>query len=315
MGFDVVIVLATSTDLYVLQPLDHGNGNLAVARLVRLFRMARIVRLVRVLRFAVYLSHLRVMMGVLLSCARPLFYSMLILGVLIVGSSIFVAQSLETFILGDADLNLRLWLFDHYGSAGRASYTMFEVTFSGSWPGLTRPLVEHVSAGFSIFWVIYQIAVSFAVLRIIGAVFLNETIKAQETDAEMMCLTKLKEKEEFAEKLQQVFIAADISADGRLSFDELQHVFEDPNVLMWLDVLELEKHDVWALFKLLDDDNDGSVSYEEFLEGAIRMKGNARAVDAIFLMHDQNKIKNMLHSMNKMISRLLEGGTSRNRWE
>jgi len=74
-------------------------------------------------------------------------------------------------------------------------------------------------------------------------------------------------------------------------------------------VLELEQHEVWALFKLLDDNKDGTVSYDEFLGGAVRMKGAARAVDSILIMHEQNNVKRMLRTINEKISQVGKRGT------
>ena len=34
---------------------------------------------------------------------------------------------------------------EYYGTALKATYSVFEATFSGSWPLLARPLIEHVS--------------------------------------------------------------------------------------------------------------------------------------------------------------------------
>merc|ERR1711948_236408 len=103
-------------------------------------------------------------------------------------------------------------------------------------------------------------------------------------------MNKLKEKEAFTAKLRDFFNAADTSGDGRLTVDELQDMLDDPGVVAWLKALELEVFEVVGLFKLLDDNGDGTVSYEEFLGGAVRLKGNARAIDSILIMHEQHKI-------------------------
>merc|ERR1712217_972070 len=104
-----------------------------------------------------------------------------------------------------------------------------------------------------------------------------------------MVMNKLKEKEHFASKLREFFAAADTSGDGVLSLDELQEMLNDPEVVEWLKILELEIYEVMSLFELLDNDENGTVSYEEFVRGAMRLKGNARAIDSILIMHEQHK--------------------------
>lgn len=304
---DVVIVVATSVDAYILTPFSLGQGqNLGVGRLARVFRLARILRVLRIVRMARHLTQLRILSSVLEKCHSPLVWALLVLGIIIVGSGILMTQILTDFVVdGDADYNTRLWVFKYYGDAAKASYSMFEATFSGSWPNLARPLIETVSPWFVVVWIFYQVVVTFAVLRIIGAIFLSETIRAANTDAEAEILVKLKEKEVFADKLRKFFHAADTSGDGALSLEELQLAISEPGVEAWLRALELEIYEVMALFNLLDDNDDGTVSCEEFLGGAVRLKGNARAIDSILIMHEQNKISRRLDEMERAMKQLV----------
>eukprot|EP00747_Dinoflagellata_sp_TGD_P089293 gnl/TRDRNA2_/TRDRNA2_164269_c0_seq3.p1 gnl/TRDRNA2_/TRDRNA2_164269_c0~~gnl/TRDRNA2_/TRDRNA2_164269_c0_seq3.p1 ORF type:complete len:714 (+),score=113.62 gnl/TRDRNA2_/TRDRNA2_164269_c0_seq3:70-2211(+) len=305
--FDFIIVMATSIDAYFIQPLELGSGeNLSVARLVRIMRLMRIVRVVRILRFAKNLSQLRVLTKTLESSSSALFWSMMLLAVIIIGGGIFLAQICNDFIDDEqVDWDIRLWVFRYYGTAATATYTLFEATFSGSWPNYARPMVEDMHAAFSIFWVLYNVIISFAVLRVIGAIFLNETIRAANNDAEMMVMNKLKEKEIFTEKLRAFFKAADTSGDGLMDADEFQAMLDDPHVITWLQVVELEIYEVMALFRLLDDNGDGAVSFEEFLGGAMRLKGNARAIDSIAIMHEQTKLRNMVTVSKDMTAKLV----------
>ena len=71
----------------------------------------------------------------------------------------------------------------------------------------------------------------------------------------------MKEKEAFSQKVYQFFTAADSSGDGRLSYEELEAALQEPGVEAWLKALELEIHEAYTLFNLLDDDHDGEVSY------------------------------------------------------
>ena len=67
--FDLLVVIATSIDVYVLQPFDAGYAqNFAVGRLTRIFRLMRIFRVLRVMRFAKNLQQLRLLGDVLSKC-------------------------------------------------------------------------------------------------------------------------------------------------------------------------------------------------------------------------------------------------------
>ena len=49
----------------------------------------------------------------------------------------------------------------------------------------------------------------------------------------------------------------------------------------------MEVWDAWSFFKLLDEDAGGAVEIEEFLQGCLRLRGQARATDVVRLVHDQ----------------------------
>merc|ERR1712113_684769 len=57
--------------------------------------------------------------------------------------------------------------------------------------------------------------------------------------------------------------------------------------------LELDAYEVSALFEMLSEE-DGVADYEEFLSGAMRMKGSARTIDAVRIMHEQVWLKRQL---------------------
>jgi hypothetical protein len=109
-------------------------------------------------------------------------------------------------------------------------------------------------------------------------------------------MNKMKEKEKIVSKLRHFFAEVDTSGDGMIDKEEFEEVLEDMRMQAWLHVLELEVYEVTALFNLLDD-GDGAISCEEFIGGAMRLKGNARAIDAITLMHEQHLIKHEIHKV------------------
>ena len=81
---------------------------------------------------------------------------------------------------------MRLWAWTHYGTFYRAMYTMYEVTLAGCWPSYVRPLLENVSHWYAAFFVIYVAVVVFAVIRVITAIFLKDSMDAVSSDADMI---------------------------------------------------------------------------------------------------------------------------------
>jgi len=292
---DATVVIIAGCDTFIFSQLSDTNGEgLIVTRMIRYVKLVRTLRFVRAMK----LCHpLRVLIKTIASSLASLFWSMVILCAFMMMGAIFTCQTLQDFILDDgADMGHRLWVERYYGSAGKALWTMFEITFSGSGPVLVRPLVENVSVWYAIFFALYIAGVVFAVIRIITALFLKDTLAVAANDADMMVQTKMKEKAQFAAKLEEVFLEADDSGDGMVSWEEFRELLKNPKAREILTSLEFEIHEVESMFTLLDD-GDGRVSFDEFLGGVIRLKGQARSQDVLALLHDNKKILAMIHNL------------------
>ena len=70
----------------------------------------------------------------------------------------------------------------------------------GNWPTNSRPVLEKVSHAYVIFFVLYITVIAFAVIRVISAVFLKDTLDAAQNDAEHMVVDRLRKKAEYVEK-------------------------------------------------------------------------------------------------------------------
>merc|ERR1711972_467722 len=118
----------------------------------------------------------------------------------------------------------------------------------------------------------------------------------------MMVHERLKQEEAYVRKLEGVFRAVDASGDGRLNIEEFECIVENAMVKTWLQVLELEVHDAQALFRLLDN-GDGEITYEEFLTGVLRLKGQARTMDVVSIMHSTDRtLEAVRHIQSQMNS-------------
>ena len=87
-------------------------------------------------------------------------------------------------------------------------------TVAGNWPTNARPVLEKVNQSFVIFYVLYITIIVFAVIRVISATFLKDTLDAAQNDAENLVVERLRKKAQYVKKLEEVFMAIDQSGDG-----------------------------------------------------------------------------------------------------
>ncbi|CAJ1342233.1 unnamed protein product [Effrenium voratum] len=224
---------------------------------------------------------------------------------------LFIIRLMD-FVTDDANpMEDRVWIWTYYGTAYRSMYTMYEITFAGNWPTRARPVLETVDHSYAIFYLVYITFIVFAVIRVITAVFLRETLEAANNDAELMVQERMRQKKRYIKKLEGIFEAMDDSGDGVLSEDEMTTLLMDPCVQAYLQSLDLDLAEGEALFQLLQN-GEGKVTYEDFIDGVLRCKGPARAIDQISLQCDVNLLND---SLRQLTTALEDGNVIRRRKE
>jgi len=78
--------------------------------------------------------------------------------------------------------------------------------------------------------------------------------------------------------MRGLFAHADRDGNGALSLEEFQKITKDPIVGSWLGSMSIDVADADLVFSLLDD-GDGSLTADELVREAARLKGPAKNVD------------------------------------
>lgn len=302
--FDLALVTVGVLDLLVFVPLsDTGEPqNIVVMRLVRVVKSLRAIRMVRTLRLFRGLN----LLVKACQCFLPsLGWSMVLLVVFMSMGTLVMGNLLRDFITDkDANMDDRLWIYSRYGTAYHAMYTLYEITFAGNWPTNARPVLEKVNHSFVIFYVIYITIIVFAVIRVISATFLKDTLDAAQNDAENLVVERLRKKAQYVKKLEEVFMAIDHSGDGMISEERLANILSNPKAVAYFQTLDVDVTESAALFHLIDN-GDGEVTLDEFIEGIMRCKGPARAIDQVAM---RAMIQQMDQKLSKLTKRLVESG-------
>lgn len=280
---DVFVVVLNSFSLY---SGGEGMSNFVVARFLRVTKMSRVFRL---MRKAYAASELRVLIKSLMSSVRSLVWSFMLLALIILAAGIFMTQLMGLYLESCVpDDEICVWSYEHYGSASRACWTMFRATMSGGWQNYADTMINDISGTYVLFWIPYVVTVWFAVIRILTAIFLKQTMEVASADQEMMIAAKIKKKKRYADKLGVFFRSADRNGDAHITFEEFQTYMEDPLAYAFMQALEIDTQEIKGLFEMLDN-GDGAISFDEFLGGAVRLKGAATSIDQVSILHTQDK--------------------------
>jgi len=286
--FDAFIVLTSFVD-YFFKFVMSGSGG-ANVNFLRMARLIKLVKLFRAFKAAAVFSELRILIKTLLTSMMALTWSVVLLSFIMLFSGLVMAQLTTGFIHDEGqELEIRTWVFEHYGSGSRAVYTLFEATLSGGWPNYARNLIENVSFYYAFFWILYVLIVVFAVMRVVSALFLQNTLKMANADDELMHMDKMKKKEAYIAKLKDFLASADKDGNGNMDQRELKQVLHRPDIQQWLDIIGLESHEVMGLFHVLDDGH-GEITHVELLNGMMKLSNGVRAIDSVLLQRDMGRL-------------------------
>jgi hypothetical protein len=302
--FDVIIILSAWAEIIDLLDFDPS-----VLRLMRLLRLGRVLKMMRVFHMfdALFLliRSLKASMGVL-------FWSFTLLLFLQISSGMLIMQFVQPYITDASRPEAqRLEAFMYFGTFTKTMITMFEVTFA-NWVPACRSLMETIHEGFAAIFIVYRCMVAFAVIKVIAAVFLTETTRIVQGDSEMQIRRKNKFIHQQKTLVRAIFEEMDSSGDGMLTIIELQQALQDPVLNTWASTLELTFDDLANMFDIIDD-GDGKVSIDEFLEGALHMKGAARGSDMAMVVKYARRIDRGVLAMRRNLCTLegaIDGGDS-----
>jgi len=294
---DAVIVLVSSVDSWVLTPLGKdGMENAAILRLVRLVRLSKVFRVVRVLKT---FKSLRVLVSAMAASIGALAWSMTLLFILELMGAIFLAQVLRPFIEEpDRSLESRQWLWDRFGTWVRAMLTVFEITMAPGGFIQYRRVAEEVHPLFALFFVAYVCVVTFAMVRVITAMFLKATLSASDQDEASLATDRANAREAYAQRLRSAL--QEDPVEDSIGQEDLRKLLSMNRMKEWLEEVGLTQPEAERLFLALEHGH-GAGSFSEFVAALQRMRGPPRAADSIVCLYESRWILKRLSYIEEVL--------------
>jgi Ca2+-binding EF-hand superfamily protein len=223
--------------------------------------------------------------------------------------SIFLTSNVTTFLYStletiDGDKGAER-LRKGFGSLPRAVYTLFvSVTGGVSWQEISDLLfeIDWLNGVLFCFYIFFTV---FGMLNIITGIFLDASMQAAQNDENEVITEQLHAADSTIKELRKLFIGMS-DADEQVSYETFCNELSNPRLRAHLSALGIEPAEAEGLFKLLDLDNSGTVSVEEFLYGCMRMKGHAKALDMQTLLYENKRMLDMLDQQFQSQNRFAE---------
>lgn len=299
---DLLVSVTSVAEIVVYYAIDLPVNSV----FFRLLRIGKLARAIRMFSMTSVLASLQLLIKCLASSRDMLFWSFCLL-TLVQGVACLIVSTLCRDFVEDPTYTLpvREEVYQYYGTFTRSFLTMFEIMFA-NWGPPCRVLVDNVSEWFSAFFLFYRCVPGFAVLNVVNAVFVQQTMKTASSDEDLAFKQKQKDMATYTKKVKKLFSTIDYSGDGSINLEEFSKLVKSPKLQFWMSQLELEYHDLLSLFEFLDN-GDGEITLMEFIDGAVRLRGNAKALD---VWRMETKLEVLMQEVLKVLNPVELGETS-----
>jgi hypothetical protein len=299
--FDTTVVAISIVEEIIGQMSTSTAG----LRLVRVMRLVRLARFIRVMHF---FRELRAMVWGIMHSIMSLVWVVFLLIFIMFFFSCYLTQAVTDEFMQDAmpstvteeDKHI---LRTSFGGLMDTMYSLYlSITGGQDWSFFSDPLFK-LSTWLGLVYCFYIAFAVFAVLNVVTGVFVENAMKSTELDTDMMIVEENTKRIRITQALKACFHGADTDRSGTIEWEEFQQHFKDPAVQAYFRQLglDLDGPGVQGIWELLDFDQNGSLSIDEMVGGAVCLKGPASCLDLAREGHDlRTNIAALFEGLEKM---------------
>eukprot|EP00929_Paragymnodinium_shiwhaense_P117455 TRINITY_DN8805_c0_g3_i1.p1 TRINITY_DN8805_c0_g3~~TRINITY_DN8805_c0_g3_i1.p1 ORF type:complete len:676 (+),score=125.28 TRINITY_DN8805_c0_g3_i1:51-2078(+) len=278
---------------------------------VRMTRMCRMLRLVRVTKLLAGLKELRLLVQLVATCGKTMFWSFL-LSLLVMSMWALLAVELVHPVaqrLAERGTWADCARCDRaFESVMASNLTFWQTILAGdSWGLLALPIMEEEPSTAIVFCGCL-LSLTYGIMQLITAVVVDSVAMSRQQDVNSLAdeMTQLERAEK--EQLTKMFEQIDVDANGYMTLQEL--IFGATRIKPfqdWLRVTDVDSHDLNRLFKLLDLDDDGQVSLVDFIHTLYRLKHGEINTTAKLTKHSVESLEKVSEELVQEYSALKNG--------
>mmetsp|Transcript_88174 Transcript_88174/g.222541 ORF Transcript_88174/g.222541 Transcript_88174/m.222541 type:complete len:572 (+) Transcript_88174:113-1828(+) len=276
---DFAIVVTSILDTFILQPLGSGGS----ARFVSMLRFVRLLRLVRLVRLFKIFKELWLVANGLINAMKTLLWVCVMIFIVC-----YIAGIFTTLMIGHNDHlydpYFRSSGWDHeifFATVPRSVFTLFQVVTLDQWSdGVARHVIKN-QPGMIAFFLVLICIVTFGLLNIIVGVVVENALSTAAKDQNKIKKAKDRDRQMVFNQLREIFEDADLDNSGTLTYEEVEVAISKPEIYNKLRMIDFPVDDPQQIFALLDYDDSGELTIDEFITGCLRMKGTAKSKDLL----------------------------------
>jgi len=277
--FDMVLVAQCLYEQVVsaIGKVGSGGGNMSFLRALRLLKMAKMLRMIRLVRS---MRELRILLYAILGSMQSMIWSLLFLILVLYGFAIIFTQACSQYVSDSGTASDTLHEIEQYWSSlTDAMNTLWQASSGGvNWGEVVRPFLRSGDVlTYSVFC-FYMVFFMFVIMNTVTSLFVESCLDHANKDTQAVIQAQLERKAQYVNTLRALFSEMDTDGDSFVSLQEFQCCLENPHLLAFVGSLGIEVSDAECCFKLLSG-SGLNVDVDTFVEGCIKMKGDAQSID------------------------------------
>ena len=193
------------------------------------------------------------------------------------------------------ELNLQGEDAEYFGSIVSSMFSLFQVTTMDSWPDIAAPLL-HRSLWWRMFFVIFIAFSAWTMISLVTAVVSDNVIQATQDRKEKQKEAQERRRKEFVDFLKICFVNADADGNQVLDKEEFGTLIKDEQVVAKMEDLgvTLPLQELEKAFEMLDVDEDGELSIDEFTAGLSQLQESLNTKHVVSLDYALQRISTQL---------------------
>lgn len=311
--FDAFLVVTALYETIADLARDSGSNAGSVFMVLRLLRLLKLLRLVRLMRA---FAELRVMLLCIVGSARTLFWTVLMLGLIMYLFGLCFIEALSSALAtGNVSEETRNDIAEHWGSVTLAMVTLFEAISGGNdWANLAKPL-KSAGTHYYLLFIFYIAFLTISVLNVLTGIFVDAAMAVMTIGDDELC-----KDDEHGNSSANLNAALMLSGeDGRgedgfetvppeeacITWEAFAKHADDPLVFEFLDDHDLRISDAHVVFsRLARLSKTGDVLVGDFVSGCINLRGLAKSFDLSCMSFQMKTLTAQVDELAKMVSKM-----------
>ncbi|CAJ1352792.1 unnamed protein product [Effrenium voratum] len=264
----------TAALVFAASSNDEPLMSSGVMRTVRVLRGIKVMRLVRTVRHA---EELQLIVSCLILSLRTFICVLSLLVMTIYVMAIYATQAVYVHRIENPDSKGNADLTKWWGSIPISMLSVFQALSGGvDWNDISSPLLEYVSPGFGIIFILFMAFCYLALMNVITGTFV-EAVSRQAGHIKIR--TRILQ-------ARRVFNQIDADGSGFISLDEIQNQTATAAVVDFFESIDVDASEAQYLLEVLDADGSGTIAFEEFLHGTLRLNSPSTAADVLLVARE-----------------------------